>query len=124
MNANVSSNANKVFPEHWNCVLCPLTHPIHKCNVFRAMSLAQRRQHMVKHNLCDRCLKPYHAETNCDHKGPVLPCPKCGDANERRYHNSLLCPTREAEIRTALLAQESSSNINANKRANQDNQSA
>lgn len=119
MNANM--NANRKVPEHWSCILCPMTHPIHKCNVFRAMPLAQRRDHMNRHNLCDRCLKPYHAELNCDPKGPTLPCMKCGDKNGRRYHNSLLCPTREAELRAALLTHDAS---RVNKRENQNNETA
>lgn len=122
MNRNWKQNANenRTVPEHWKCTLCPMKHPIHKCSVFKAMSLSQRRAHMIKQNLCEMCLKPYHGDSKCYDTTPCLPCIKCGDRDGRKFHNSLMCPTREAELQTALLAHDSS----GKQRANQSNQSA
>lgn len=105
MSASASnSGGNKSVPEFLKCKLCEGTanaiHPLFKCKVFLHMKLAERRDVVVNYNICNRCLRPYHGETECDKSKPCKPCPKCSN---RQFHNSLLCPTSAAEIQTALL---------------------
>lgn len=98
--------SNKSAPDFLNCKLCSNIHPIYKCDVFKAMNFAGRKDYVIQANLCYRCLRPNHGDTECNKSEPCKPCPKCP---QKTYHNSWLCPTKEADIRSALLAVENES---------------
>ena len=47
------------------CKLCNNNHYAYSCTVFENMSVAQRLDHVRSSNLCQNCLKPGHASTDC-----------------------------------------------------------
>ena len=67
------------------CKVCKSgVHPVHKCEKFRKMSLADRRKSAREHGLCYNCLNPSHSSKECKSST----CRRC----EKKKHNSLLCP--------------------------------
>lgn len=81
------------------CKACNGDHSIFRCPDFCRWDLQKRREFVINKNLCYYCVRNYHGETNCGPK-PNKPCPRCPN---RQFHNSYLCPTREAERNTAYL---------------------
>lgn len=65
------------------------------------MSLNGRKDYIIANNLCYRCMRNEHGSSECNPTKKGEPCPRCP---QRRFHNSLLCPTKEAEVQTALLS--------------------
>lgn len=97
---NFKSN-NADIPEYLVCVLCDNTHAIFRCEIFKAMSLVGRINHVEQHKLCVRCLRKGHAGP-CEVKKCNEPCPNC--KHTVVYHNSAICPNVELKIKTAMLA--------------------
>lgn len=70
------SKEDSYIPEYLDCALCDKIHPIYRCDIFRAMSLNDRKNHIEENNLCVRCLRR-------NHYGPCIrpqnndECPKC-----------------------------------------------
>lgn len=87
-------------PEYMQCKLCDSIHPLHKCEVFKGMSLNGRKDYVIANNLCYRCMRKEHGSSECNSMHKCEPCRRCPS---RKFHNSLLCPTKEAEVQTALL---------------------
>lgn len=102
---------NQLRNQRTPCLLCNGPHPIFKCEIWlKEMNLAGRIQYMNEHNLCHMCLRPNHNDFLC-YTNPdgtpkeAVPCPRCPN---RKFHNSTLCPSHEADKRTmALNAQQS-----------------
>lgn len=73
------------------CTLCNQMHPLHRCEIYRAMSLSDKWTQVDKDGLCRKCLFKYH-------QGPCLnpkcneKCPQCIKHGKTVYHNSSLCP--------------------------------
>ncbi|XP_055306802.1 uncharacterized protein LOC129571056 [Sitodiplosis mosellana] len=111
---NGSEKSN--LPEFLQCVLCNNTHPIYKCESFKAMSLVGRKNHIAQYDLCERCLRKKHSG-KCEKKMNNQECPRCKPAI--RFHNSAICPSVELSAQTALLMRE---NSKGSKRKNQKNQ--
>lgn len=83
------------------CRLCNVQHAMFRCSKFTNMTLKARLEHLAKSQICTGCLHEAHPSEEC----PQRPCLKCQDG---KVHNSVVCPTREAEKQTALLASEPS----------------
>lgn len=73
------------------CSKCGAFHRLYKCPEFRKMSLNPRWNHVIKHELCERCLHPSHLEA-CKDARNNEPCEACKPAI--KYHNSTLCAKR------------------------------
>ena len=64
------------------CPLCSENHYPYFCGTFEHYSVAQRKEHVKNHNLCNNCLKPGHTASICR---SAYKCKTChGD------HNTLL----------------------------------
>lgn len=86
------------------CPLCSDEHYIHTCKIWKdEMNLLSRKAFVQEKNLCHVCLKPFHGSSNCYGAKKNIPCPKCPN---RRFHNSTLCPTGEANRQAAALSLE------------------
>lgn len=72
------------------CNLCSAMHPLHRCDIFRAMNLSDKWKQVEKDGLCRKCLFKYHqgpcANPKCNEK-----CPQCLKHGKTLYHNSSLC---------------------------------
>lgn len=68
---------------------CDYWHPLHKCDVFKAMDLDHRADYCFQNEICVRCLLAAHSQACAD---PVANqwCTRC--APEQVKHNSMLCP--------------------------------
>lgn len=88
------------------CLLCRGPHPIFKCEIWlKEMNLAGRIQYMNENNLCHMCLRPNHNDFMCYTNKDGTPkeavqCPRCPN---RKFHNSTLCPSHEADKRAMAL---------------------
>lgn len=100
---HTNDNKRGDVPEFLRCVLCPSTHPLYKCEAFKAMNLTGRKEHIKEHELCAKCLRPNHSGPCADDRNN-RECPQCKPAI--RFHNSSICPNSELKVRTAMLAQE------------------
>lgn len=76
------------------CVFCEDVHPIYKCNIFKALDLTQRRDHVIRNYLCERCLRQTHSG-DCSDPKSMEQCPNCRKGIK---HNSWLCPIKEAKM--------------------------
>lgn len=97
-NKNITANAAKK-PSHdpkkkRPCPGCSGDHPLFRCPDFTALSLAGRREMVRRLNLCLNCLNAGHEAAKCFF-GPCIRCPN------KPKHNSMIRPTREANIRVA-----------------------
>lgn len=81
------------------CRLCDQDHALFRCSKFTKMELNARQEYINSWKICGGCLYDLHPNRKCS-QGP---CYKCQNG---KSHNSLLCPTREIEKRSALLALE------------------
>lgn len=98
-NSRASTQSN--VPSFLKCILCEGTHPLYKCEVFIGMNLAGRKAHVEKYKLCKRCLRPFDGDVTCAKEECMQTCPRCPN---NQYHNSMICPSKEARKQTALLA--------------------
>lgn len=94
--SQAASNKQRMPTGYPPCVVCKADHPLYRCVDFLRFDLAGRREVVSKHKLCLGCLKQVAADHNCI----TIPCPMCPS---KPVHNSLLCPSREANRRTNLL---------------------
>lgn len=81
------------------CRLCNADHALFRCPKFTKTDLAGRQEYLRQWKICNGCLYDMHPGRKCS-QGV---CFKCQNG---KIHNSLLCPTRELEKQTALLALE------------------
>ena len=81
--SNVSRFKTQPFPPcRYSCPLCKELHYAWGCSIFKEKSLAERREHVQRHSLCNNCLKPGHSQADCKSR---YSCQTC----EGR-HNTLL----------------------------------
>lgn len=78
------------------CRVCEGDHGLFHCKEFGKLTLQTREARIAAWKLCRNCYSANHDHTQC----PNFPCRRCPG---KQYHNSTICPTREAEIRAALL---------------------
>nr|XP_049708057.1 uncharacterized protein LOC126057021 isoform X2 [Helicoverpa armigera] len=71
-----SSNKNQL-----TCPLCNQNHFLFNCEVFRALSIEDRRQKAKEAKVCLNCLRPGHIESRCN----LVPCRYC-----KKKHSTLL----------------------------------
>lgn len=91
------------------CVMCKQDHALFRCGQFTKMDLAKRREVVNKFKLCRGCLKIAVEGHNCT----TTYCPLCPN---NQQHNSVLCPTREANRRAnTLIAEQKPSGSGLNK---------
>lgn len=76
------------MPRAIACNYCKQSHPMYRCNAFRALSLDQRRFAVARLQLCRNCFIPIAKNHTC--KGWA--CPICVSDTTNAGHNSLLCP--------------------------------
>lgn len=89
---------NKRLPTGYElCKICGEDHSIVRCPKWRAWDLKERRDHVIRQNLCYRCLKASHGDGRCAIDAMNNECKKCSTGNAKKYHNSYLCPTRELD---------------------------
>lgn len=94
------ARARKPLSGYPLCKVCNADHALYDCRIFKEdMDLADRNALVAKAGLCEGCLKQPHPDQSC----PTRICKKCHNG---QLHNTLLCPTREAERQTFLLAAE------------------
>lgn len=65
------------------CKVCKASHGVHKCPVFKKMTLPERKKCARDNELCYNCLNPSHSSRDCKSSA----CRRCPD----KKHNSLLC---------------------------------
>lgn len=90
------NTANRTATGFPSCSYCQQDHPIYHCNDFKMIGLDAKLEHIENQGMCKRCLREQHPGRECKQK-VCLKCPN------NQYHNTLLCPTREAERQTANL---------------------
>ena len=66
----------------YSCPLCKEAHYAWGCATFKERTLAQRKEHVQRHNLCTNCLKPGHSQADCKSR---FSCQTC-----QERHNTLL----------------------------------
>lgn len=81
------------------CRCCKGDHPLYHCPEFKNLNLAGRKQAVHDWKLCLNCLREGHEASKCNY-GPCVRCPN------GRKHNSIICPTREANVKTATLTEQ------------------
>lgn len=85
-------------PEFLRCKLCPLVHPLFKCETFRMLRLKQKLKHIETNNICHRCLRPAH-ERDCWDEECGKKCERCFSAKRCVLkHNSTICPVKNREL--------------------------
>lgn len=101
-NGNVSSVNGAV------CHHCKGAHPLYRCPPFMSLKQEQRRDRVMKLNLCENCFSPHH-QTGSE-KCRFGTCRSC---NRNEYHNSVLCPlkTRTVNVTTVINEPEPSSSM-------------
>lgn len=93
-----NSNQRRPMQKLPPCRLCNNDHGLFSCQIFRDMPFAERVEMVNKYNLCKVCFH-IHEQGNCHIN--QHPCKKC---HGQQTHNTLICPSREAEKRTAMLS--------------------
>lgn len=96
---------NEQRAERQPCKVCNENHPVHKCDKFRKMSLAERKNSAREHNLCYNCLHFSHSSRDCK---STRTCPR----HPGKKHNSLLCPENPFN-RSVNVVQKSEGNVDA-----------
>lgn len=109
------ASANRNGNQSSACRVCRADHALWKCPEFMALSLQGRKDLIEKWKMCANCLRAYHPAKDCKH-GICLRCP-----GKDKKHNSILCPTREANVRTALVTLDNRAEQNGAKQFKLDN---
>lgn len=81
------------------CRLCNEDHALFNCDTFERMTFEEKVDYVRRHRLCEVCFH-VHASGECHIKNQRQ-CNKCPGGV---YHNTKICPTREAEKRTTLMS--------------------
>lgn len=83
---NVKQNIGK-YTKRVHCNNCERNPPMHRCPIFQAMNVLERRERVRRLKLCANCLM--YIERNRD--GHVCQFGRCRRCNRGEFHNSLLC---------------------------------
>lgn len=94
-----SNSANTQKSSCPMCRYCNVMHPMYHCPKFTKSTFKARLDYVKTYKLCPGCFK----DDTINHECRQLPCTKCQDG---KRHSSYLCPTKEAEVQSALLATE------------------
>ena len=81
-------------PCKYSCPLCPDNHYSFHCNIFKAYTVKQKKDHVTTHSLCNNCLKPGHTLEQCR---STYRCSLC-----KAKHNSLLHEDQSALASSVL----------------------
>lgn len=82
----VKKNIHK-YTKRVYCNNCGRNHPMHRCAMFQAMNISERRERVRKLELCENCFMVMGRERD-GHKCRFGKCRRC---NRGEFHNSLLC---------------------------------
>lgn len=106
--------ATSIKTEHLASKVCEKgSHPVFRCEKFRAMNLNDRKKNATEKKLCYNCLSPSHTIRECESSN----CKRCD-----KKHNSLLCG--ENPLNQAVnTVQVSKGAKKANKKAKKKNES-
>ena len=92
-----SSSRAPFYQCRYTCLMCSEQHYPYNCKVFESYSLAQRKDHVKKNNLCTNCLKPRHTAAECQ---STFRCKYCN-----KNHSSLLHEDRSPAVNSGQVAQ-------------------
>jgi hypothetical protein len=70
------------------CKICPNSHPLFKCNDFRAKTVPERVELVKKLSLCFNCLQPGHPLSKCSSSSRCRTC-------DRKHHTLIHLPRQE-----------------------------
>lgn len=93
-----TSAASSTTHDISRCRICGQDHQLWKCEDFKALTLKAMYETVDRLGICRNCLKNGHTVDKC-RNGPCRVCPGSP------MHNSILCPTRELNMRTMHMAQ-------------------
>ena len=79
----------------YNCPLCKESHYAWACSVFKSKTLAQRKEHVQTHSLCQNCLKPGHNQTECNSR---YTCQTCAGKHNTLIHSGNAAPTSTGTV--------------------------
>ena len=91
-------------PCRYTCPLCKEAHYAWGCSAFKEKSLAQRKEHVLRHSLCNNCLKPGHSQADCKSR---FTCQTCDGK-----HNTLLHTPASSGNVNHIAAKSSTNNLN------------
>ncbi|XP_047041982.1 uncharacterized protein LOC124646011 [Helicoverpa zea] len=80
--ATTSHNKNKAQPG-FSCIICDQRHRIYDCPTFKAKSIDERMNDVLKYKLCTNCLRQGHSVNDCRLRS-------CQEPGCTEKHNSLL----------------------------------
>ena len=94
-NSNSSSQApNREFICKYTCPLCSENHYCFHCNLFKNLTMTQKKEHAATHSLCTNCLKPGHAVEACH---STYRCNSCREKHSSMLHEEST-PTTSAPL--------------------------
>ena len=82
-------------PCRYSCPLCEDSHYAWACATFKGKTLAERKEHVKTHNLCENCLKPGHTQTECNSR---FTCQTCAGKHNTLLHSGTAPPTTTGTI--------------------------
>ena len=82
-------------PCKYSCPLCKESHYAWACSVFKGKTLAQRKEHVQTHTLCQNCLKPGHTQTECNSR---FTCQTCAGKHNTLIHSGNPAPTSTGTV--------------------------
>ena len=82
-------------PCRYSCPLCEEAHYAWACSTFRGKTLAERKEHVKTHNLCENCLKPGHTQSDCNSR---FTCQTCAGKHNTLLHSGSAPPTTTGAI--------------------------
>ena len=71
-------------PCRYSCPLCEEAHYAWACSTFKGKTLAERKEHVKTHNLCENCLKPGHTQSDCNSR---FTCQTCAGKHNTLIHS-------------------------------------
>ena len=86
---------NSYLPCRYSCPLCKESHYAWACSVFKGKTLAQRKEHVQTHTLCQNCLKPGHTQTECNSR---FTCQTCAGKHNTLIHSGNTTPTTTGTV--------------------------
>lgn len=86
--SNFDSEGDSSSSEWSQCVLCEDSHRISECDAFKSMNLFGRKNLVIEHKLCEKCLEEMHSG-QCIEEKYNRECASCRP--KIKFHNILLC---------------------------------
>ena len=108
-----SSNFQKSAypPCRYECPLCDDNHYAWACTPFEQLSVAGRKEHVKKHNLCNNCLKPGHMASDCR---STYKCKTCQGSHNTLIHEERAPANNPAQASNHMTRSSSSPQLKDN----------